>query len=62
MIQFRRASASPAPSLNGIRHAVQRTIGGRARIAYLRMVQPDILVPLTAAAAIAAYGFYLRLL
>ena len=45
--------------------AVSRGASGRAlaeaRRAYGDIRSADILVPLTAAAAIAAYGFYLRL-
>jgi hypothetical protein len=39
-----------------------RHLGRTQRTLYLGMTRPDILIPLTAAAAIAAYGFYLRLI
>ena len=47
--------------LNSVARQV-RGLGRTPRALYLRMTQPDILIPLTAAAAIAAYGFYLRLI
>jgi len=53
-------SLQPSPGSSGA-PGTDRGILARAGTGIAEWITPPILVPLTAAAAIAAYGFYLRL-